>query len=83
MEMEKDKKVRMEFHVRHDAALVILDCLHHELDGSVAGLTNKELLPPLYKLSIVIDLYCIFYQLYLYSSSCASINRDGTLKLRM
>jgi hypothetical protein len=42
-ELEKDKKVSIEFHTRRDAALIILDCLDHELDGNVAGLTNKEL----------------------------------------
>jgi hypothetical protein len=42
-EMEKDKKVHMEFHARRDAALVVLDHLHHELDGNVARLTNREL----------------------------------------
>ena len=42
-EMEKDKKVRVEFHTRRDAALIILDRLNHESDGNVARLTNKEL----------------------------------------
>ena len=42
-EMEKDKKVRVEFHTRHNAALIILDRLNHESDGNVARLTNKEL----------------------------------------
>ncbi len=42
-EMEKDKKVRVDFHTRRDAALIILDRLDHELDGNVARLTNKEL----------------------------------------
>ena len=42
-EMEKDKKVRVEFHTWRDAALIILDRLDHESDGNVARLTNKEL----------------------------------------
>ena len=43
-EMEKDTNVRIEFHTRRDAALIIiLDRLDHESDGIVAGLTNKEL----------------------------------------
>jgi len=42
-EMEKDNKVRVEFHTRRDAALIILDRLNHESDGNVARLTNKEL----------------------------------------
>ena len=33
-EMEKGKKVRIEFHARRDAALVVLDRLDHELDGN-------------------------------------------------
>jgi len=41
--MEKGKKVRIEFHVRHDAALVVLDRLYHKLDGDVERLTNKDL----------------------------------------
>ncbi len=42
-EMEKNIKVRIEFHARRDAALVVLDHLHHELDGNVNRLSNKEL----------------------------------------
>ncbi len=42
-EMEKDKKVRIEFHTRRGVALIILDHFNHELDGNVVGLTNKEL----------------------------------------
>ena len=42
-EMEKDKKARVEFHTRRDAALIILNRLDHESDGNVARLTNKEL----------------------------------------
>ena len=41
--LEKGKKVRIEFHARRDAALVMLDCLNHELDGNVERLTNKDL----------------------------------------
>ena len=41
-EMEKDK-VRVEFHMRRDTALIILDRLDHKSDGNVARLTNKEL----------------------------------------
>jgi hypothetical protein len=41
---KKDTNVRIEFHTRRDAALIIiLDRLDHESDGIVAGLTNKEL----------------------------------------
>mgnify|MGYP006188633329 CR=1 FL=1 len=42
-EMEKGKKVRIEFHARRDAALVVLDRLDHEFDGNVERLTNKDL----------------------------------------
>ena len=42
-EMEKDKKVRVEYHTRRDAALIILERLDHESDGNLARLTNKEL----------------------------------------
>ena len=41
--MEKGKKVRIEFHARRNAALVVLDRLDHELDGNVERLTNKDL----------------------------------------
>ena len=41
-EMEKDKNVRIEFHMRCDA-FIILNHLNHEWDGNVARLTNKEL----------------------------------------
>jgi hypothetical protein len=41
--MEKGKKVRIEFHARRDAALVVLDRLDHELDGNAKRLTNKDL----------------------------------------
>ncbi len=42
-EMEKGKKVRIEFHARRDAALVVLNRLDHELDGNMERLTNKDL----------------------------------------
>jgi hypothetical protein len=42
-EMEKDKKVRIEFHMRRDATLIILNRLDHKSDGNVARLTNKVL----------------------------------------
>jgi len=42
-EMEKGKKVRIEFHVRRNATLVVLDGLDHELDGNIDRLTNKDL----------------------------------------
>ena len=42
-EREKDKKRRVEFHVRCEAALHILDRLEHELENDVAQLTSKEL----------------------------------------
>jgi hypothetical protein len=42
-EMEKGKKVRIEFHARHDATLVVLNRLDHELDGNAERLTNKDL----------------------------------------
>ncbi len=42
-EMEKGKKVCIEFHARRDAALVVLNCLDHELDGNVERLTTKDL----------------------------------------
>jgi hypothetical protein len=42
-EMEKDKKARIEFHTRCDAALIILNRLDHESDGNMARLRNKGL----------------------------------------
>ena len=42
-EREKEKKRRVEFHARHEAALTIVDCLEHELDNNVGRLTSKEL----------------------------------------
>ena len=41
--MEKGKKVCIEFHARHDAALFVLDRLDHELDGNIERLTNNDL----------------------------------------
>ena len=42
-EREKDKKRRVEFHARREAALPILNRLEHELENDVAQLTSKEL----------------------------------------
>ena len=42
-EIEKGKKVRVEFHARRDAALVVLDRLDQEFDGDAGRLTNKDL----------------------------------------
>jgi hypothetical protein len=42
-EREKDKRRRVEFHARREAALPILDRLEHELENDVAQLTSKEL----------------------------------------
>jgi hypothetical protein len=44
-EMEKGKNVRIKFHMRRNAALVVLNCLDHELDGKVERLIiiNKDL----------------------------------------
>jgi hypothetical protein len=42
-EMEKGKKVRIEFHARRNAALVVLNRLDHELGGNAEKLTNKDL----------------------------------------
>ena len=41
--MEKGKNVRVEFHARCNATLVVLDRLDHKLDGNVKRLTNKDL----------------------------------------
>jgi hypothetical protein len=43
VEVEKDKKQRLEYHARHEAALPILDCLENVLENIVARLTGKEL----------------------------------------
>ena len=42
-EMEKGKKVRIEFHARRNAALIVLDRLDHKLDDNIERLTNKYL----------------------------------------
>jgi hypothetical protein len=42
-EREKEKKRRVEFHARREAALPIVDRLKHELDNDVGRLTSKEL----------------------------------------
>ncbi len=42
-EREKEKKSRLEYHARHEAALPIVDRLEHELDNDVERLTSKEL----------------------------------------
>ncbi len=42
-EMEKGKKVHIEFHARCNAALVVLYRLDHKLDGNAKRLTNKDL----------------------------------------
>ncbi len=43
VEMEKNQEVQIEFHARCNATLIVLDRLHHELDGNVKSLSNKEL----------------------------------------
>jgi hypothetical protein len=43
MEREKDKKRRLEYHARRDAALPILNRLENVLENIVARLTGKEL----------------------------------------
>jgi len=42
-EEEKDKKRRVEYLVRHEAALPILDCPKNELENAVARFTSKKL----------------------------------------
>ena len=42
-EREKEKKSRVEYHARREAALPIVDHLEHELDNNVGRLTSKEL----------------------------------------
>jgi len=42
-EREKEKKRRVEFHARREAALPIVDRLENELDNNVGRLTSKEL----------------------------------------
>jgi hypothetical protein len=43
VEREKNRKRRLEYHARHEAALPILDRLENELENVVAQLTGKEL----------------------------------------
>ncbi len=43
VEREKDRKRRLEYHARHEAALPILDRLENELENVIARLTGKEL----------------------------------------
>ncbi len=42
-EREKEKKSRVEYHARREAALPIVDRLEHELDNDVGGFLSKEL----------------------------------------
>ncbi len=42
-EKEKDRKWRLEYHARREAALPVLDRLENELENVVALLTGKEL----------------------------------------
>jgi hypothetical protein len=42
-EREKDRKRRLEYHARREAALPVLDRLENELENVVVGLTGKEL----------------------------------------
>ena len=42
-EREKEKKSRVEYHARREAALPIADRLEHELENDVGRLTSKEL----------------------------------------
>ena len=42
-EKEKEKKSRMEGNAKHNAALILLDCLENHLDGNVNTLLSKEL----------------------------------------
>jgi hypothetical protein len=43
MEMEKDKKRRLEYHARCEAALPVLDCLENKLENVIGRLTGKKL----------------------------------------
>jgi hypothetical protein len=43
VEREKDKKSRVEYHARREAALPIVDCLKTELENNVGRLKCKEL----------------------------------------
>jgi hypothetical protein len=42
-EREKDKKSRVEYHARREAALLIVDRLENELENNVGWLKSKEL----------------------------------------
>ncbi len=42
-EREKDKKGRVDYHRRREAALPILNCLVNELENNIGWLTSKEL----------------------------------------
>jgi hypothetical protein len=42
-ERERDKKSRVEYHARREAALLIIDCLENELENNVGRLKSKEL----------------------------------------
>ena len=42
-EREKEKKSRVEYHARREAALPIVDRLEHDLENDVGQLTSKEL----------------------------------------
>ncbi len=43
VEMEKDRKRRLEYHARREAMLPVLDHLENELENVIAQLTGKEL----------------------------------------
>ena len=43
VEVEKDKKRRLEYHARREATLPVLDHLENELENVIAQLTGKEL----------------------------------------
>ncbi len=42
-EREKEKRSRVEYHIRCKAALPILNCLENALESNVPRLTSKEL----------------------------------------
>ena len=42
VEREKDKKRHVEYHARHEAALLVLDRLKNKLKNAIAWLTSKE-----------------------------------------
>jgi hypothetical protein len=43
VELEWEKKSRINFHARREEALVVLDLLKHDLGGNIDCLTNGEL----------------------------------------